>query len=333
VLSVRGLSVEFATDHGRVTVVDDVSFDVASGEVLGLVGESGCGKSVTSLAVMRLIPTPPGRIIGGQVLFEGTDLLAVGFEELRRVRGDHLAMVFQDPLSSLNPSFTIGNQLVEAIRLHRGVPRAQARRRAVELLDLVGIPDPRGRLGEYPHRLSGGMRQRVLIAMALCNDPKLLIADEPTTALDVTIQAQILDLLRRLQNDLGMAMIFVTHDLGVVADICDRVAVLYAGQMVEQASARDLFAAPRHPYTKALLSAMPQAGGARSRLPSIPGRVPIPGQWPVGCRFSSRCPRSDDACRAEPVDITGAGIDARVRCIHPHELTDSQPHELTDSQP
>jgi peptide/nickel transport system permease protein len=279
-LSVQGLAVEFATSRGLVTAVDDVSFDVRSGEVVGLVGESGCGKSVSSLSIMRLIPTPPGRIRGGRVYFEGRDLLSMPFEELRQVRGDRMSMVFQDPMSSLNPAFTIGNQLVEAIRLHRGTSRAQATNRAAELLDLVGIPDARSRLDEYPHRLSGGMRQRVLIAMALSNDPKLLIADEPTTALDVTIQAQILELLKSLRQQFHMAVIFVTHDLGVVADICDRVAVMYAGQVVEQASVHELFSRPAHPYTRALLKAMPQTAEAHSHLNSIPGRVPIPGNWP-----------------------------------------------------
>ena len=256
---------------------------------MGLVGESGSGKSVTSMSIMRLIPSPPGRITGGAVFFEGRNLLELPFAEMRELRGSDLSMVFQDPMSSLDPSFTIGHQLVEGIRLHQSVRRAQAKARAVELLDLVGIPDAKSRMGEYAHRLSGGMRQRVMIAMALLNDPKFLIADEPTTALDVTIQAQILELLKRLQEELGMSMIFVTHDLGVVADICDRVLVMYAGQIVEHAPVHDLYAQPLHPYTEALLGAIPRADETLARLVTIPGVVPVPGAWPSGCRFAPRC--------------------------------------------
>jgi peptide/nickel transport system permease protein len=319
-LSVRNLSVSFNTPAGPLTVVTDVSFDVAPGEVLGLVGESGCGKSVTSSAIMRLIPSPPGKITGGQVFFDGEDLLGKSLEEMRSIRGKEMAMVFQDPMSSLNPAFTIGNQITEVIRRHHGGSKAQAQERAAELLNLVGIPDARARLSEYPHRLSGGMRQRVLIAMALSNNPRMVIADEPTTALDVTVQAQILDLLRKLQSELGMAMIFVTHDLGVVADICDRVAVMYAGQIVEQGKVHELFANPKHPYTRALLGAIPQLAAAGERLTSIPGTVPPPSLWPSGCRFSTRCDYVTPACTEAPVELEAVSGQL-VRCIRHDELS------------
>ncbi|MBW8826498.1 MAG: dipeptide/oligopeptide/nickel ABC transporter permease/ATP-binding protein [Acidobacteria bacterium] len=320
ILAVQGLTVEFATPAGPLTVVTDVTFDVKPGEIVGLVGESGCGKSVTSSAIMRLIASPPGRITSGRVLFDGRDLLPLPFAEMRKIRGNDIAMVFQDPMSSLNPAFTIGNQLVEAIQLHREVSKADAETRATELLDLVGIPDARSRLKEYPHHLSGGMRQRVLIAMALVNDPKLVIADEPTTALDVTVQAQILELLKKLQREFHMAMILVTHDLGVVADICDRVAVMYAGEIVEQASVHELFANPRHPYTKALLGAIPQLAGSEDRLTTIPGVVPVPSLWPKGCRFSTRCEFVTDQCTAGPVPLEAAGAGQLVRCVRHDEL-------------
>ncbi|MGE3833833.1 MAG: dipeptide/oligopeptide/nickel ABC transporter permease/ATP-binding protein [Acidimicrobiia bacterium] len=319
ILSVRNLSVAFNTPAGSLTVVTDVSFDVAPGEVLGLVGESGCGKSVTSSAIMRLIQSPPGRITKGEVYFDGVDLLGKSLEEMRKLRGTEISMVFQDPMSALNPAFTIGNQMTEVIRRHQGFNKAQAEERAAELLSLVGIPDARARLAEYPHRFSGGMRQRVLIAMALSNNPRLVIADEPTTALDVTVQAQILDLLKKLQTELGMAMIFVTHDLGVVADICDRVAVMYAGEIVEQGKVHDLFANPRHPYTRALLGAIPQLAEAGERLTSIPGTVPPPPLWPTGCRFSTRCDFVTPACTEAPVELENVGGQF-VRCIRHDEL-------------
>jgi peptide/nickel transport system permease protein len=319
-MSVQNLSVEFATSRGLQTVVDNVSFDVKHGEVVGLVGESGCGKSVTSLALMRLIGTPPGRIKEGRVIFDGHDLLAMPFDDLRDLRGHGMSMVFQDPMSSLNPAYTIGNLLVEAIRLHQNMPKAQAETRAAELLDFVGIPDARARLKEYPHRLSGGMRQRVLIAIALANNPKLVIADEPTTALDVTIQAQIIELLERLRQEFNMSLIFVTHDLGIVADICDRVVVMYAGQVVESAPVHELFAEPRHPYTRALLAAMPQSQGGNQRLNAIPGRVPGPGAWPVGCRFASRCPLAVEACTAGPIDLLPVDANRSARCIRHADL-------------
>ncbi|GMU79333.1 MAG: ABC transporter [Acidimicrobiia bacterium] len=320
-LTVQGLTVEFETDRGTHRVVDDVSFTLRSGEILGLVGESGSGKTVSSLAVMRLIPSPPGTIAGGRVHFGGTDLLAADFEAMRRLRGADIAMVFQDPMSSLNPAYTVGNQLAEAVRLHEDVSRSEARARALELLERVGIPDPEARLDQYPHEFSGGMRQRVMIAMALICRPKLLIADEPTTALDVTVQAQILDLLRSVQQETQMAVIFVTHDLGVVADVCDRVTVLYAGQVVETGSVHDLFAHPRHPYTAGLLHAMPQRHAGTGDLASIPGRVPPPDNMPPGCRFHPRCPfaRSPE-CTTVPIALSRIGADAVVRCARHADL-------------
>jgi peptide/nickel transport system permease protein len=320
-LAVDGLTVEFETDHGTHRVVDDVSFHVRRGEVLGLVGESGSGKTVSSLALLRLIPSPPGTIVGGSVRFDDTDLLAADFECIRRLRGAEVAMIFQDPMSSLNPAFTVGNQLVEAVLLHENVSRAQARTRAVELLGRVGIPDPEGRLHQYPHEFSGGMRQRVMIAMALICEPKLLIADEPTTALDVTVQAQILDLLRSIQQDTGMAVIFITHDLGVVADICDRVTVLYAGQVVETNEVHSLFASPSHPYTEGLLAAMPQSHSGIGELASIPGRVPPPDRMPGGCRFHPRCPYSRaPTCTTEPIVLERTDDGSVVRCVRHREL-------------
>jgi peptide/nickel transport system permease protein len=314
-LSVRGLTVEFDTPTGPVTVVDGVSFDVNHGEVLGLVGESGSGKTVTSMAIMRLLSSPPACIRTGEVIFAGRDLLTLRFKDLVGLRGGSISMVFQDPMASLNPAFTVGNQLIEAVRIHQSCSRRVAYARSVELLNLVGIADPKSRMDEYPHRLSGGMRQRVLIAMALVNSPKLLIADEPTTALDVTVQAQILDLLRSCQRDLGMAMVFVSHDLGVIADIADRAVVMYAGQIVEQAPVRDLFARPLHPYTARLLTATPQTAPIGNPLPYIAGMVPPPGQWPQGCRFASRCDVAVPECTMAPIQITEPRVHHSARCV------------------
>lgn len=319
VLSIRDLEIRFATETGAVTVVDGVSFDVEPGEIVGLVGESGCGKSMTSLGVMRLIPSPPGWIERGSVNFDGRDLTSMSAKELRSVRGKDISMIFQDPMSSLNPAFTIGNQLVETLQLHMGLSKAAAKDRAAELLDMVGISDPKVRLAQYPHQLSGGMRQRVMIAQALACEPRLLIADEPTTALDVTIQAEVLELLRSLQRDLGMSMILVTHDLGVVADICDRVVVMYAGQVVEQAPVDELFSKPRHPYTQALMKAMPQLAGEGERLTAIPGTVPLPSAFPEGCRFAPRCAHSTAECDS-PVRLTRPAPEHQIRCIRSDEL-------------
>jgi peptide/nickel transport system permease protein len=318
-LAVRDLRVEFSTPTGTVTVVDGVSFDVKPGEVVGLVGESGCGKSVTSSAIMRIISSPPGRIRTGEVWFDGRDLLKLPFDEMRKVRGNDIAMVFQDPMSSLNPGYTIGNQMVEAVRLHKDTSRAEATRLALDLLDKVNMPNPRIVLKQYPHNLSGGMRQRVLIAMALINRPKLIICDEPTTALDVTVQAQILELLKDLQREFDMGIIFVTHDLGVVADICDRVQVMYAGEIIESADIRDLFNDPRHPYSTKLLEAMPQATAKSERLTSIPGTVPPPMLWPAGCHFSTRCEHVTEACLEGEIPVEDVG-NHLVRCIRHEEI-------------
>ena len=320
-LRVRDLKTYFVTEHGSGTAraVDGVSFDVRPGETLGIVGESGCGKTVTSLSILRLIPEPPGHIRPGSFIeFEGRNILTLEPKELRAVRGNQIAMIFQEPMTSLNPVFTVGDQIAEAAIVHQHLSHAAARRRAIEMLQLVGIPDPEERVDHYPHQMSGGMRQRVMIAMALVCHPKLLIADEPTTALDVTIQAQILELLERLQAELGMAVMLITHDLGVVAGTTDRVVVMYAGQVVEQASTVELFARPLHPYTEGLLASVPrldapQQGRARGRLHSIPGQVPAATAWPDGCRFHPRCPYAWDRCRAEEPPLLESGAHT-ARC-------------------
>jgi peptide/nickel transport system ATP-binding protein len=295
-LELKRLAVSFATDDGTVRAVDGIDLALQRGRTLGLVGESGCGKSVTSLAVMGLLP-PENSRVSGEVHFEGRDLLTIPQAELRDLRGARLAMIFQEPMTSLNPSFTIGNQIAEAIRRHQGLNAAEARERAIEMLRLVRIPSPEKRIDDYPHKLSGGMRQRAMIAMALACGPQLLIADEPTTALDVTIQAQILDLMRGLRRDTGTAIILITHDLGVVAEMADDVAVMYAGQIVERAPVESLFARPEHPYTVGLLGSIPKLDQKRESLPSIEGRVPDMAHPPEGCRFAARCPFVEPACR------------------------------------
>jgi oligopeptide/dipeptide ABC transporter ATP-binding protein len=303
-LEVRDLRTHLRTPEGLVRAVDGISFAVASGHTLGIVGESGCGKSVTALSILGLVPRPPAELISGEILFDGRDLLALEADALRDLRGDRIAMVFQEPMTSLNPAYTIGEQIVEAILRHDPVGRPAARRRAVELIGRVGIPAPEQRIDDYPHRLSGGMRQRAMIAMALACRPQLLIADEPTTALDVTIQAQILDLLRDLRRDLDMAVILITHDLGVVAELCDDVLVMYGGKIVERASAELLFAMPQHPYTIGLLGSLPggdDTAGGTERLAAIEGAPPNPIALPAGCRFHPRCPFVEPRCReAEP---------------------------------
>ena len=312
-LSVRDLRTVFYMEDGAAPAVDGVSFDLREGETLGLVGESGCGKSVTSLSILRLV-SPPGRTEGGRVLFEGRDLLGLDEREMRRVRGNRIAMIFQEPMTSLNPAFTCGDQIDEAVRLHLGLDARAARERTVDLLREVGIPAPEQCADEYPHRLSGGMRQRVMIAMALSCNPSLLIADEPTTALDVTIQAQILDLLKRLQASAGMAVLMITHDLGVIAEVADRVAVMYAGRIVERAEAASLFQTPRHPYTRGLLASRPRLSERRDRLEAIPGAVPDPAHFPTGCRFHPRCPLADDRCRGESPPLLGVAPGHAVAC-------------------
>jgi peptide/nickel transport system ATP-binding protein len=322
-LEVTELDVEFGASGGALRVVDGVSFAVDRGETLGLVGESGCGKSVSSLAVMGLIPERTGRVRATTLRLGEHDLTSIGRAQRRALRGPEMAMIFQEPMSSLNPAFTIGNQIAESVRTHQKVSRSKANARAVEMLDRVGIPDPQRRVKDYPHAFSGGMRQRAMIAMALANDPKLLIADEPTTALDVTIQAQIIDLLRTLQRDTGMAIVFVTHDLGVVADICDRVVVMYAGQVVEESTLDPLFERPRHPYSAGLLASMPQTTPPGRPLTVIPGQVPSPDAWPLGCRFAQRCTYVEDACTEAAVAWAPATDNppGGVRCVRSAELT------------
>jgi oligopeptide/dipeptide ABC transporter ATP-binding protein len=316
-LRVEDLSTWFHTTDGVARAVDGVSFDIREGETVGLVGESGSGKSVTALSLLRLID-PPGRIeVGSRIRFEGRDLLTIEEEAMRRVRGNRIAMVFQEPMTALNPVFTVGDQVAEVARIHGGASRREAWERAVEMLHAVGIPDPRQRSRSYPHQLSGGMRQRVLIAMALVMNPALLVADEPTTALDVTIQAQILELLADLQSRLGLAILLITHDLGVVAEVASRVLVMYGGQVVEQATVRELFANPRHPYTRGLLEAMPRLGQSRDRLAVIPGIVPPSTAWPSGCRFRDRCGFAWDRCAAEapPAYPVAGRHDARCHLV------------------
>jgi peptide/nickel transport system ATP-binding protein len=312
-LELKRLTVSFSTDDGIVHAVDGIDLALARGRTLGLVGESGCGKSVTSLAVMGLLP-PENSQVGGEVRFEGRDLLSVPPAELRDLRGARLAMIFQEPMTSLNPSYTIGNQIIEAVRRHQGVSAAEARARTIDVLRLVRIPSPEKRIDDYPHKLSGGMRQRAMIAMALVCGPQLLIADEPTTALDVTIQAQILDLMRSLRRDTGTAIILITHDMGVVAEMADDVAVMYAGQIVERAPVRALFARPEHPYTVGLLGSIPRLDERRERLPSIEGRVPDMAHPPGGCRFAARCPFVEPACRVTGPALVEVAPDHFSRC-------------------
>ena len=295
----RGLRTTFEGEQGQVRAVDGVDFSLARGRTLGIVGESGCGKSVTALSIMRLVPQPPGHIDGGEVLFDGVDLLTLPESRMRSLRGDKLSMIFQEPMTSLNPAFPVGEQIAEALLRHRDVSKHEARAQAIEMLRHVRIPSPESRADDYPHQLSGGMRQRVMIAMALACNPKLLIADEPTTALDVTIQAQILELMRALRAELGTAIILITHDLGVIAELADDVIVMYAGQVIERCSVERLFAEPQHPYTIGLLGSIPRLHLAQERLAAIQGFVPNAAALPPGCRFHPRCPFAVDKCRHE----------------------------------
>src|SRR5881227_567184 len=317
-LEIKNLSTHFPTRDGLVRAVDDVSFYIDRGELLGLVGESGCGKSMTALSVMRLVP-PPGKIVAGEILFEGRDLLKLSNAEMRSMRGNDVAMIFQDPMTSLNPVFTVGEQIAEALRLHRKLARKQARDAAVEAMREVSIPDPARRADDYPHQLSGGMRQRVMIAMALACDPKLLIADEPTTALDVTIQAQILELLDGLRKTRELAVLLITHDLGVVAEVADRVAVMYTGKIVEESPVDELFARPKHPYTEGLLRSVPKLTAAEAqkveRLQTIEGTVPKLTDLPTGCHFEPRCPYAMPRCREGEIPLYPAGEGVVVRCV------------------
>jgi peptide/nickel transport system ATP-binding protein len=319
-LEIRDLQTSFNTDGGKVRAVDHVSLDIREGEVVGLVGESGCGKTAVSLSILQLLPTPPASIDGGEIIFNGRNLLTLKPEELRRIRGNEIAMIFQEPMTSLNPVFTIGNQLMEAIQLHQGLSGTDLRDRAVEMLKLVGIPRAEEVLEEYPHRFSGGMRQRAMIAMALSCNPKLLIADEPTTALDVTIQAQILELMKELSDRIGTAILFITHDLSVIAEMADRVAVMYAGKVVEEADVATLFHNPQHPYTKGLINSRPTIEGSRDRLNFIPGNVPNPLDMPGGCPFHPRCGEAMPVCRETMPGVTTLGEGHTVRCWL-HETT------------
>ena len=330
ILSVAGLTTQFDTEDGVARAVDGVSFRVRKAETLAIVGESGSGKSVSALSIMRLIPSPPGRIVSGSVTFRGRDgaerdLSRLDEAAMRLIRGNEIGMIFQEPMTSLNPVFPVGDQIGETVRLHQKLGRSAAQARAIELLELAGIAEPRRRIHEYPHQMSGGMRQRVMIAMALSCDPTLLIADEPTTALDVTIQAQILDLMRRLQAEMGMSILFITHNLGVVAEMADRVVVMYAGRVVEEADVRALFREPRHPYTRGLLAGIPRvddilAGDPAHRLAAIPGSMPSPFALPPGCPFATRCAFVRDVCRAALPDIVDTGGGHLSRCVRWNEL-------------
>jgi peptide/nickel transport system ATP-binding protein/oligopeptide transport system ATP-binding protein len=326
ILSVENLRTSFTIGGKLLHAVDDCSFQVNKGQTLGIVGESGCGKSVTSLSIMRLIPSPPGKISGGKIMFEGQDLCKLSDAEMRKIRGNKISMIFQEPMTSLNPVYTVGDQIAEVFRLHRGANKAQARERAIEILKKVRSPSPEKRVDEYPHQLSGGMRQRVMIAMALACEPALLIADEPTTALDVTIQAQILELMNVLREETGMACILITHDLGVVAETCDYVAVMYGGKIVEESPVRELFQKPKHPYTQGLLRSIPKLGQHTKRLSTIAGLVPSLGNFPKGCRFQDRCEFKQAQCtQEEPVLRPLAG--SRVSCHFAEKLVRTKQEE------
>lgn len=330
ILEVKNLKTSFSTESGEVTAVDDVSFNVFKGKTLGIVGESGCGKSVTSLSIMRLIPNPPGRISGGEILYRGKDLLKMDLAEMRAIRGNEISMIFQEPMTSLNPVFTIGNQICEAIDLHQDLPKREIRNKAIEMLKLVGIPSPEKRIDEYPHHLSGGMRQRVMIAMALSCNPNILIADEPTTALDVTIQAQILELLKELQVKVGMGLILITHDLGVVAEVADEVLVMYAGRVVEQGKVGEIFSNPKMPYTRGLLNSIPTLSKdptgkvKKKRLETIPGIVPNLLELPQGCRFQERCSYRVEQCHKKEPELRVIRPDSElphsIRCVRDHTV-------------
>ena len=311
-LEVKGLKVSFKTSDGLVQAVDDVSFKIRHNEILGIVGESGCGKSVTALSIMKLVPIPPGQYLGGQILFQGEDLIEKTNSQMQEIRGNEIAMIFQEPMTSLNPVHTIGSQVAESIILHQGLNHKQALSKAEHMLSLVGIPDPHRKVHEYPHQLSGGMRQRAMIAMALSCNPKLLIADEPTTALDVTIQAQILELIKNLKHETGMAIMLITHDLGVIAEMADRVIVMYAGKVVEEASVKKLFRNPFHPYTVGLHKSTPRIDRPRSKIQAIEGSVPEFIQAIPGCRFNPRCPYAEEICEKEEPFLLGT--DHKVAC-------------------
>lgn len=314
VLQIENLQTHFFTDRGQIPAVDGVSITVHKGEVVGIVGESGCGKSVTSLSIMKLVPNPPGKIVGGAIRFKGEDLVKASEKRMREIRGNEIAMIFQEPMTSLNPVFTIGDQIGEAVRLHTKASKKESKQRAIEMLKKVGIPRAEAIVDEYPHQLSGGMRQRVMIAMAMACSPEILIADEPTTALDVTIQAQILDLMRQLNQEAGTSVLLITHDLGVVAQMCHRVVVMYAGNVIEEGDVRTILKQPKHPYTIGLLNSLPKLGDSQERLYSIPGNVPIPGSLTTGCRFAPRCEHAQERCRQEMPELIAVGENHRSRC-------------------
>ncbi|RJR08245.1 ABC transporter ATP-binding protein [Candidatus Parcubacteria bacterium] len=316
VIKVKGLQTSFFIDDGEIPAVDSIDFYINEGEILGIVGESGCGKSVTSLSIMGLVPNPPGKITGGEILFNGENLVNASERRMRQIRGNDIAMIFQEPMTSLNPLFTISSQLTEAIRIHNKCSKKQAKDRAVEILKLVGLPRAEELINDYPHQLSGGMRQRVMIAMAMACDPKVLIADEPTTALDVTIQAQILKLMKKLNQDLNTAIMLITHDLGVVAEVCERVVVMYAGKIVEEGEVRTIFKDPKHPYTAGLIKSVPDMREKKERLYSIPGNVPKPGSVKTGCRFAERCEHAFERCWTETPELYRTDVEGhRVRCF------------------
>ncbi len=314
IVSVRDLKLWFDNDFGSVQILNGISFDVKSGETLGIVGESGCGKSLTSLSIMRLLDSPPARF-EGEILFRGKNLLKIKEKEMLKIRGKEISMIFQEPMTSLNPVYTLGNQLEESYMLHQGLTRREAEKKAVEILRTVRVSEPERRIKQYPYELSGGMRQRVMIAMALACKPQLLIADEPTTALDVTIQAQVLDLMRDLQKEMGTAIAFITHDLGVINEMCDRVIVLYCGEVMESAEVRDLFERPKHPYTSGLLATLPQRNTRGTRLNVIPGMVPPAGHFPAGCVFWERCPHATERCKAEKPGLYEVEGGHMARCF------------------
>lgn len=326
-VSIKGLKTYFFTEDGVVPAIDGVDFEVRRGETLAIVGESGSGKSVTSLSIMRLIPSPPGKIVEGEITFNGESLLSKTDTEMRRIRGNKISMIFQEPMTSLNPVFRIGNQIAESLVLHQGMNNKQALKEAVRLLEQVGIPDAERRVRQYPHELSGGMRQRVMIAMALACNPELLIADEPTTALDVTIQNQILHLMKELKEKTNTSIILITHDLGVVAEIADRVVVMYAGQVIEQGDVFTIFENPKHPYTVGLLESMPSHKKRTGKLKTIEGVVPNPLHLPAGCRFAPRCEYARELCHSEMPDVVTSGEDEMVRCWRFSERWEVNSHE------
>lgn len=323
ILEVKNLKTVFQTDEGELTAVDNVSFSINAKETIGIVGESGCGKSVAALSIIRLVPNPPGKIAGGEIIFQGENLLNLSSKEMRGVRGNKISMIFQEPMTSLNPVFTVGDQIMESILLHQKCKKGEAKQKAIDMLKLVGIPSPERRVNEYPHQLSGGMRQRVMIAMALSCNPTLLIADEPTTALDVTIQAQILDLVANLKKQLGMAVMLITHDLGVVAEVCDYVIVMYAGKVVEQGTVKDIFLRPGHPYTKGLLNSLPSISreSSKKRLETISGIVPNLLFLPPGCCFQDRCIRKREKCEKDTPHLENLNSDKghKAACFYPYK--------------